>query len=418
MTNNDYHSAVMTHYMLREFRDQCKQQEAAATAAENKAVIDYQDFSKEVLEYPIYSNHACGSQQAFELLESGSETEYCRRWRFFYEPEPDKLPMATYRQQLDKEFIRLKRRLRTLNSPRLVIFSVTFITIILLVMRGHFLLPILPILATAWYWYYSELALQQARHELIRHADKMHAFMDDVEELEDQLLSLPPASSPDQLQDNYQQAVEHLLRDTLLQSVHPHDIRDFASVLKDNHWEGFITESWAYLQTPLPAQENSTISRLLLAPENRMMMALQEDEHGRQGHPVYRVQYLHIWILTATGLLMGYAYYDRVANRFLHERHEYYPYSHFNHIHAAEQALPESAVLRESLPEKLYHDYFRQPLPVMSLTTTTGKSCEIALPPVNRRPFRQTFWLDHYGLDADMNRLHRRLHEKIYGVRP
>ncbi len=80
---------------------------------------------------------------------------------------------------------------------------------------------------------------------------------------------------------------------------------NLAQTLKNQRWEGFITESWSYLQVPLPAQENSGINHTLLNADNIPLTAMQDDPLERKGHSLFRMQYLHIWILTRKGLLMG-----------------------------------------------------------------------------------------------------------------
>lgn len=414
MANNDFQTLMMTHYMLREFQEQRKQQESEST--ESNMVGEYQHFHDEVLTYPIFSNHACGNQSAKELLATGTEENYCQRWRFFYVPEPNKLPQISYQQQMETDLKELQQRLRILNSPRLILFVSTFFMIIFLVMRGHFLLPVIPIIALAWYWYVSELKIQQAQEQLRQHQEELHKLINQQEGMAHQLDSLPPPAGLAQLGHFYQQAVEHLLRNTLLHVLAPHELGELSCTLKTHQWEGFITESWGYLQIPLPAQANSSISRFLLDETHTMLNALQDDPFGRKGHSLYRLQYLHLSILTQRGLLMGQGYYDRVANQFLFEQHEFYPYSQIKHIHLAEQALPELPLLKGRLPETIYQRYFQQPVSILSVGTAEGKTYECASLPVSERPFRQTEWQDRYGLDADMQKLSRRLQQRIHGT--
>lgn len=414
MNNKEYQAMAMSHYMLREFQEQCKQREAAATQADRK--LEYQQFHNEVLTYPIFSNHACGNHDAKELLNTGSGEAYCQRWSFFYAPDPWKLPQIAYQQQMDTHLLTLKQRLRNLNSPRLILFSAVFFTIIFLVMRGHFLLPVLPIVALAWYWYVSEIKIQHTQEELREHLDKMHDLETQQENMALQLDSLPPPSGLEQLNRHYQQAVEHLLRHTLLHLLSPHELGNLSQTLKNQRWEGFITESWGHLQIPLAAQENSDTNRILLDEDNIPLSAMQDDPFGRKGHSLYRIQYLHVWILTQRGLLMGWGYFDRVANQFLYEQHEFYPYAQLSHIRLAEQPLPEMALLKERLPENLYQRYFQKPVTILSVGTSAGKTYECATLPISERPFRQTEWKDRYGLDTDMQRLNRCLHQRLYGM--
>gem|GEM_PF-2115459 len=412
MTNNEYQSMAMSQYMLREFREQCKQQEAAAQADDLK--LEYQQFNQEVLTYPIFSNHACGNHDAKELLGTGSEEAFCERWSFFYAPDPWKLPQIAYQQQMDTQLAALKQRLFALNSPRLVLFSATFIIIILLVMRGHFLLPALPILALAWYWRVSERNIQTTQQALQQHLEKMQALDVQKEGIAHQLESLPPPTGLAQLNADYRQAVQELFQNTLRQVLPPSECTDLSTTLQQQRWEGFITESWGYLQLPLAAQQHSIIKHTLLDAAHIPLIALQDDPHGRKGHNLYRVQYLQLWILTQRGLVMRQGYFDRVAKQFLFEQQEFYPYKQLLHLELTEQPLPEEPLLKQRLPAHLYKRYFEQPVSILSLKTVTGKMHECATLPVNERPFQQREWQERYGLDTDMQRLSRCLHQRLY----
>jgi hypothetical protein len=416
MANNDYQTLMMTYSMLRDFQQQCKQQEAESSA-ENKQP-KYQRFQDEVLEYPIFSNHACGNLDAKELLAAGTEESYLRRWRFFYAPEPEKMPQNDYQQEMEEQLLALEQRQRALNSPRLTLFAVTFVLIIFLVMRGHFLLPILPIGALTWYWYVSELKARQVQAQLRRHYTEVNGLLAQRDTMAQRLGSLPPPADLEHFAQHYREAIERLLRNTLLHVLAPDELGNLPHSLKNQHWEGFMTESWGYLQLPLPAQANTDSNRMLLDESHIMLSALQDDPLGRKGFSVFRLQYLHLWILTQRGLLMGRAYYDRVANRFLHEEHEFYPYPQLAHIHLAEHPLPEMEQLKQRLPEYLYQRYFQQPVTVLSVGTSDGKVHECASLPVSERPFRQKVWKEGYGLDSDMQRLNRCLHERLYRTNP
>lgn len=416
MANNDYQTLMMTYSMLRDFQQQCKQQEAESSA-ENKQP-KYQRFQDEVLEYPIFSNHACGNLDAKELLAAGTEESYLRRWRFFYAPEPEKMPQNDYQQEMEGQLLALEQRQRALNSPRLILFAATFVLIIFLVMRGHFLLPVLPIGALAWYWYVSELKARQVQAQLRQHYAEVNGLLAQRDSMAQRLGSLPPPADLEHFAQHYREAVERLLRNTLLHVLAPDELGNLSHSLRNQRWEGFMTESWGYLQLPLPAQANTDSNRMLLDESHIMLSALQDDPLGRKGFSVFRLQYLHLWILTQRGLLMGRAYYDRVANRFLHEEHEFYPYPQLVHIHLAEHPLPEMEQLKQRLPEYLYQRYFQQPVTVLSVGTRDGKVHECASLPISERPFRQKVWKESYGLDSDMQRLNRCLHERLYRANP
>ncbi|WGZ92802.1 MAG: hypothetical protein QJT81_13245 [Candidatus Thiothrix putei] len=414
MTDNEYQSMAMSQYMLREFREQCKQQQDAKTQENTK--LDYQQFDHEVLTYPIFSNHACGNHDAKELLKTNSEEAYCERWRVFYEPDPWKLPQINYQKQLDEQLEVLKQSLFHLNSPRLILFMATFIVIILLVMRGHFLLPSVPILALAGYWYASERKIRATQQLLGKHLDKMQALDIQKESIAHQLESLPPPAMLTQLNTEYQQAVAKLFHNTLLYVLPPAECSNLSQTLRQQRWEGFIMESWGYLQLPLAAQQHTEIRHTLLDDQHIPLVAMQDDPYKRKGYSVYRVQYLHLWILTQRGLLMGRGYFDRVAKQFLYEQQEFYPYAQLSHLELTEQHLPEEPLLKQRLPEHLYQRYFQQAVSVMSIKTVTGKSYECAALPVSERPFRQTEWQERYRLDTDIQHLNRCLHQRMYGL--
>lgn len=411
MTNNEFQTMMMSHYMLREFQEQRKQQEAQSAEAAN--ISHYQHFQSEVLTYPIFSNHSCGNQNGKELLAANLDDGFCRRWRFFYSPNPMQLPQTNYQQQLEQDLEQLQRQLRILNSPRLILFVSTFFTIIFLVIRGHFLLPLVPIMALTWYWHASTLRIRQTHAQLHQHHHELHGLLNQQKEMAHQLNSLPPPAELGQLTCHYQQAVEYLLRETLLQVLNPHEANDIDAALTIRRWEGFMMESWGYLQTPLHNQTNTEIKRLLLDDDHVMLSAMQDDPSGRKGHGVFRIQYLHIWVLAQNGLLTGEGYYDRVENQFLSEQYEFHPYLKLSHFHLAEQPLAELTLLKKRLPENIYQRFFQRPVSILSLTTTDGKVYECASLPTTERPLRQSGWKHRYGLDTDMQQLTRRLHERF-----
>ncbi|MBU0655078.1 MAG: hypothetical protein KJ914_08060 [Gammaproteobacteria bacterium] len=411
MTNNDYQMLGMTQYMLREFRDRCNQVEHEAAETEEK--IEYTHYADEALGYPIFNNHACSHQTAGELIANGAADAF-RRWRFFFTPDPEQLPHSRQLLALNEKLALLKHSFHNHASPLKIILMLCGIVSALFMLRWEFGYASIPVLFAFLYWWRNQHNADAARQKLLKHLDETDALDTQKSILISQLASLPPPAEVDELRTRYQAAVELLLRDTLLDQLRPHELGDLANALNSHKWEGFITESWGHLQLPLKVQHDSEISQILLSEENIPLSALESDPQGGKGANLYRIQYLHIWILTEQGLLMGRAWYDRVMDHFLYEEHEFYLYSQLTHIRVTEQVLPEQATLKERLPERLHRRFFRQPLMTISVGTTLGKTYECALPPASERPLRQTGWLDHYGLDSDMTRLNRRLHERLY----
>lgn len=412
MTNNEYQMLGMTQYMLREFRERCNQHEQEASEKEER--IEYPHYTDEVAGYPVFNNHACGHQTAGEPVSGNFPEEYYRRWRFFFSPDRKQLPHIKQLAEHQKKLAALEHEYQNRASPGTIIWILCGLVSILFLLRNEAVLGSIPLLFAAFFWYKRLRDTDKAKQKLTGHTKEIRELHKQYAELVSQLEHFPEAADLEEMHEHYQGAVEHLLRDTLLDRLRPHEIGDIGNTLHNHQWEGFVTESWGHLQIPLKTQENSEINQLLLGEDNIALSALQDDPQGRKGFNIYRIQYLHIWILTDQGLLMGRAWYDRVMDYFLYEEHEFYPYSQLTHIRATEQLLPEQAKLKERLPERLHRRFFRQPLMTISVGTTLGKTYECALPPVNERPFRQTEWLDHYGLDADMTRLNRRLHERLY----
>jgi hypothetical protein len=404
MTNNEYQMLGMTFHMLREFQGQ-RNQQAELLAREREPEPVYPSFSDELFTYPIFTNPGSEDQTAPELLADKLSEEQCQRWRLFFAPQVDKLPHAAYWEAMNQQLAELKHRYRTITSPRLAMLGAVTLIIMGLVAKGHFLLPALPILALGIYWYHSEGRLRKARHTLIRHVQEMEKLYTQRENLQNQLDSLPPAASMADMQACYTQAVTRLLQNTLAQLLPPRDIQQPAELLHNRKWQAFLAEGWGYQQLPLHTSANLT--RLLLEG-NPALLALHSDSRGK--NTLFRVQYLHVWVLTERGILSGEAYYDRVTDTFLREQHELVPYTDLRRVYLTEQSLPEYAALRELLPDSLHKRYFRQPLGILTLETASGKTHTCALPPLN--PVRQgTGWADSIGLQTDMGELARQLRE-------
>ncbi|HRJ52999.1 MAG TPA: hypothetical protein PLE99_09530 [Candidatus Thiothrix moscowensis] len=409
MTNNEYQTLGMSQYMLREFRDRCNLREQAAADAHLKT--DYPVLPDQVWSYPIFNNHACGHQAARELLEAESPEECCR-WRFFFAPEPGTLPHVNLRATMQGQLATLKSRYRSATSPvNFFLFTGGLLSALLLL--EHPALAVIPLGAGFWYWLQSHQNIAKAKTQLLAHIHKTVEIAEHQTTLEAQLSEIPEPASQADMQECYQLATGRLLRNTLLHLLRPHEIGELDQTLAKYNWSGFITESWGHLQVPLAANDGSEIQQMLLNPENIPLSALQTDLAGRKGNNIYRLQYLHLWVMTKQGLLMGRALYDRVMDHFLYEEHEFYPYAQLKHIRMTEQALPEQPTLKERLPEHLYRRYFRQSLGILSVGTTEGKTYECALLPANERPLRPATWLDLYGLDTDMTRFARQLHEHL-----
>lgn len=407
MTNNEYQMLGMTYHMLREFREQ-RNQQAEQLEREREALSVYPALSDELFDYPIFANPVGQDQAAPELLADKLSEEQCQRWRFFLAPDPDKLPHPAHWEKLNQALAELKYRYRTATSPRLVLLGATTLAIMVLVAKGYFLLPSIPILILATYWYLSEGNLRTARHALIRHLQEMEKLYAQRESLQNQLDSLPPPASMADMQGSYAQAVSRLLRNTLAQILHPRDIQQSAALLQTRNWRGFLAESWGYQQLPLH-HSSASLNRLLLEG-NQALLSLHSDSRGK--NTLFRVQYLHVWVLAERGILSGEAYYDRVTDTFLREQHELIPYTDLRRVYLTEQSLPEYPPLKELLPDNLHKRHFRQPLGVLTMETASGKTHTCALPPLNH--VRQdSGWAEGMGLQGDMGELARQLRERI-----
>lgn len=411
MNNNEYQTLGMTQHMLREFRAQCNQRQESEQQRQ-QFQADYPRLGNELLDYPIFTNHTCPQHAATELLAPEMNEAHCQRWRFFFTPDPHQLPHESHALALNQQLAMLKHQYRTATSPRLAALFAAVLTIILLVMRGHFLLPLAPIGALAWYWLRSERQSRQARQDLIQHLEQMKTLHQQQETLQHQLASLPPTATLEHMQQCYQQAIAQLFRRTLQRVLRPHELDDLHKVLSKRHWQGFITESWGHLQLPLHGKADKQIHTLLLDSANNGLMAMQNAAHGRKGDNIFRVQYLHLWVLTERGLLLGCGYYDRVTDQFLQEQYEFYPYAQLTQVRLSEQTLPELPALKAALPDNVHRHYFHAPVTVLSVTTASGKTHECSILPTSPRHE----WRDSYGLDTDIHRLNRHLHERIVGV--
>lgn len=414
MKNNEFQTLGMTQHMLREFRAQCNHRAAEALKAQ-QIQLDYPQFAQELLTYPLFTNPACGNQTGEEFFNPNAQEEHCRRWLHFFTPDANQLPQEAQWQAMEQQLALLKHRYRSATSPRLAAFTAAMLTLILLLMRGHFLLATAPIAAVIGYWMRTEQQAKQARQDLLAHLAEMDKLHTQKENLLHQFASLPPPAEQTDFHQRYQQAKTRLLQNTLLHLLRPHQLGDLNKVLKQQQWVGFINESWGYLQIPLKAQRNSKIARLLLDEQQPTLMALQTEHHERSSETLFRVQYVHLWLLTPSGLLLGYAYYDRVTDQFLYEQHEFHPYSQLTHIRTTEQPLPEHSVLKERLPETLYRRYFRQPLSVLSIGTNAGKLYECALTSAAEDLAATQRWNAAHGLDSDVSHLSRQLHQRVHG---
>lgn len=407
MTNNEYHMLGMTHHMLREFHKQRNQKQALLTP-ELAPLPVYPAFDDEVFSYPIYTNPGCQNLTANELLADNMTEEQCRRWRFFFNPEADKLPHESQWQILNQQLAELKYRYRISSTPRFISLAACVMMIILLVARGHFLLSIIPIGALMTYWFRSENRLRKARHALIRHLQEMEHLYNQRDNIQHQLDSLPPPADIASMQADYIQAITRLLQRSLTRVLPQTDALEPATALHKHQWQGFLVESWAYQQLPLHAA--ASLTQTLLDAKDAAMLAVQTDSRGK--NTLFRLQYLHIWVLAERGLLSAEAYYDRVTDTFIYEQHELLPYSNIRRISLVEQILPEYPALKTVLPDSLHRRYLCQPIGVLSLEMMSGVTHTCALPPASFTQYGKD-WTDNIGLKTDMAELNRLLHKHI-----
>lgn len=406
MTNNEYQTLGMMHHMLLEFRDQ-RNKQAELLAREREPQPVYPVFDNEILSYPLFTNPGCSDLSATELMADGIAEEQCRRWRFFFSPAPDKLPHESQWQSLNQQLSGLKHRYRNTSAPRLAALAIAVFAIVALVARGHLLLPIIPILFLAAYWLYSESHLRKARHALLRHLQEIQALYTQRENLQLQLDSLPLPADMSYMQDCYTQAIARLLQNSLARLLPLHEIQNPADTLHKHRWQGFLSASWAYQQLPLHPASN--LNQIILDEKNPGMFALHSDSRGKQ--TVFRMQYLHMWILTERGILSGEACYDRITDAILYEQHELLPYTGIRRIHFVERNLPEYPQLKALLPDNLHRRHLRQPLGILSVETVSGNVHTCAFPSASATQ-QHDGWLKTLGLQTDMTELNRQLHKR------
>lgn len=400
MDNKQYQAFGMSQYMLREF--QAQRRATAEAANQEQTGFAYQHFSGDLLDYPIFSNPACSNIEATVLRHKADDLNYCQRWRFFYEPDVQQLPQNDYQQRLEDHTQVLEQRLRSVNSPRLATFAAMFSLVVWLVARGHFVLVAFPIMVLAGYWLLTENKIRQVQAVLQHHYAELEQFLVHREQMAEQLKQLPLPIPLSHFQQGYQRAIEQLLTHTVAQVLAEHEYADINQVLKKQGWQGFIGESWGYLQTqqPVAVQQSPAFTAL-------------RDDPLRKGQPLFRLPYLQVWIATQRGLLLGRAYYDRVADQFLYEQHEFFSYAELRHVALTEQVL-DFPVMQARLPSELYARFFQQPVKCLRISTTNGQALEFVALPHSERPLRHTLWKDLYGLNADLEHLSRCLYEYLY----
>jgi hypothetical protein len=406
MNNNDNDNMARGHYVFLDFLAERKRKEQQ----DQETDPAYETYNDEVLTYPVFSNHACHDHDARELLGKPIADDYCRRWLHFHTPDTQKLPHAAYAHVLVEQKADMCKQLASLNAPRLAVFSAAIFFIVILTARGHFMLPLLPIALTACFWLYTESSLRHKRQQLVQHTEHLQDLSLQYQELNEQLECLPPAAPATQFAQLYQRAIGQLLHKTLSSLLHPHELDDLPAALRQRQWPAFALESWGILQAPLKATPK--INEWLLAEENRLSLAFQPAA-GKQA-ALYRITYLQLWILTERGLAMGSGYYDRVADQYIHTRHEFLPYTDLVSFHLSEEILPESPELKQCMPETVYHQHFRKPVQVLTLETNRGKTYAYAAALAHEMRHSQTASLETVGLNPDLQQFKRLLHEKLY----
>lgn len=407
MHNNDNDNMARAHAVFLDYLAERNRQSVKYHAGEPAA---YQAYNNEVLTYPVFSNHACQDHDARELLGSTVSDDYCRRWLYFHTPDTRKLPHETYVQELKQQEAGLQQQMVALNAPRLALFSVALVFIVILAARGHFLWTLLPIAITLVYALHSEPALRQKRQQLLHTMRHGRQTSLQYRELKEQLDCLPPAATVRQLGLLYQQAIAYLLRQTLSSLLPPAALADLPASLQRRHWQAFALESWGLLQAPLLGKTGA--GQWLLDGHNRMAWAFQPPL-GKQP-ALYRLTYLQVWVLTERGVAIGSGYYDRVADQFGYARHEFLPYGHIRGFHLREGLLPEVPTIRQNLPDTLYQQQFRHPVQILVLETEHGKTYRCAAPLARDMRHSQVYTLETVGLNTDLQQFKRLLHEKIY----
>ena len=412
MNNHDYHQRVMTQYTLREYT---QQRQATVQATNETPTPLYQTYADEVLHYPIFTNHACHEHTAKALLGKNLSEDYCRRWLYFHTPDVAKLPHVNYAEQLFTQHTTLRQQLRAIHAPRLALFSLVFLLVIILTARGHFLTTLLPITLLTIFWQYSETAVRRKETEITVHIQHLLKLRSQYWELQDQLDYLPPVIAYPHFAKHYQQAIQNLLCQTLNSLLRPHELANINDALHKRQWRVFGLESWGLLQLPLG--NTPAIQQWLLTDENRVLAALQPAT--QQHATLYRLTYWHLWVLTDQGILMGSAFYERVADQCLQVQQEFIPYTQIAAFEMAQALLPEVSELKTLLPEAVYQTYFQQPVPILTLQTKRGTRWQCAALPQRLacQPSGKPAKFDELaraGITTDLRELEHLLHARLY----
>ncbi|TXH70025.1 MAG: hypothetical protein E6Q83_07935 [Thiothrix sp.] len=399
----DYHSTLLARKLYRESQSQAAKQ-VLSTPLNLEDIIPATDTQADLLDYPVFSNPACGCLDGQEALQGNQQFQ--DYWFNFYPPQANLLPQHANLDQLHLRRQELHRSRATQYAPRLFMLTVLSGMFVLGLLSQNWLLPLLTLVLVLVVWLKTHRGIQDNSEHLARNHSWIQQQAQLLKQLEHQCQLLTKPADAKILQQNYTRQLEAWLHDSVNEFFPSLQQNELKTQLQTGDINFFLLESRAILQLlPNEASPNKETLQALLSVKGKSLFALQPYPH-LEG--LSRLHYLYALLCFEQGVVICTAFYDWISNDLYSVQQDFHPYREIMEVHHGDLRPNEHNPVQGYISDEIFQRQIREPLQVVALGLRNGRhyACTLSKIPLHRRTYLQlpNLFFNHY-LKRDIRQL-------------
>lgn len=399
----DYHSTLLARKLYRESQSQAAKQ-VLSTPLNLEDIIPATDTQADLLDYPVFSNPACGCLDGQEALQGNQQFQ--DYWFNFYPPQANLLPQHANLDQLHLRRQELHRSRATQYAPRLFMLTVLSGMFVLGLLSQNWLLPLLTLVLVLVVWLKTHRGIQDNSEHLARNHSWIQQQAQLLKQLEHQCQLLTKPADAKILQQNYTRQLEAWLHDSVNEFFPSLQQNELKTQLQTGDINFFLLESRAILQLlPNEASPNKETLQALLSVKGKSLFALQPYPH-LEG--LSRLHYLYALLCFEQGVVICTAFYDWISNDLYSVQQDFHPYREIMEVHHGDLRPNEHNPVQGYISDEIFQRQIREPLQVVALGLRNGRhyACTLSKIPLHRRTYLQlpNLFFTHY-LKRDIRQL-------------
>lgn len=399
----DYHSTLLARKLYRESQSQAAKQ-VLSTPLNLEDIIPATDTQADLLDYPVFSNPACGCLDGKEALQGNQQFQ--DYWFNFYPPQANLLPQHANLDQLHLRRQELHRSRATQYAPRLFMLTVLSGMFVLGLLSQNWLLPLLTLVLVLVVWLKTHRGIQDNSEHLARNHSWIQQQAQLLKQLEHQCQLLTKPADAKVLQQNYTRQLEAWLHDSVNEFFPSLQQNELKTQLQTGDINFFLLESRAILQLlPNEASPNKETLQALLSVKGKSLFALQPYPH-LEG--LSRLHYLYALLCFEQGVVICTAFYDWISNDLYSVQQDFHPYREIMEVHHGDLRPNEHNPVQGYISDEIFQRQIREPLQVVALGLRNGRhyACTLSKIPLHRRTYLQlpNLFFTHY-LKRDIRQL-------------